>query len=191
LFPSTTVALLDAAPLLGLSPLFTCYWLALIAAVQAPRRDSHAASNASDTRPEKKPSKPSHVLQGVKPLKALCAVFVRVSSWYNALARPPQRGPWSYDWAPPMPQLRRELSACIIIVLCLDDAERLPKAADFTRAVQRAELLQASAAWQQLELDLRRSHAQLDAAPTAEHVAVLAQILTRAAITVKSLPALV
>jgi hypothetical protein len=164
LFPSTIAALIDAAPMLGLSPLFSCYWLALLAALQDPRLKRAG----------------SGVLHGVKPLKALCAVFTRVSPWYVQLARPPammDRGPWSYDWAPPMPQLQRELTACVIVTVCLDDADRFPKEADIVQAVGRAEQLRASAAWQQLRIDLARSHDKLDAALTADHVAGLAAIL--------------
>jgi hypothetical protein len=164
LFPSSIAALLDAAPLLGLSPLFSCYWLALMAGLQEPRREPRTGPG---------------VLHGVKPLKALCAIFTRVSSWYGRLARPSatDRGPWSYDWAPPMPQLQRELSACVIVALCLDNADRLPKDDDIQQAVLRVERVQAAAGWQELQQALSHSHMLLDAALTAKHVAALATSL--------------
>lgn len=155
------MALLDAAPLLGLVPRFCCYFLALLAALQCVSL--------------KTKKKGTGVLHGVKALKALCVVFTRLSSWYGTLA---QAGPWQYQWDPPMRQLQRILSACVLITLCLPDAAHLPTDDALMQAAQQVDRIQRnSAEWKSL-VD---AHAQLDATPTVNQVSVLAAALAQAA----------
>lgn len=155
------MALIDIAPLLGLAPLLSCYCLALVAALQEPQSKHRCG-----------------VLHGVKHLKALFTVFTRTCSWYEELRH---RGPWKYEWQPPMARLQRDLSASFIVTVCLEEPERIPEHADIARAVRQAEEMQAAPQWQQLALRLQAAHAQLDAALTAEHVAALALVLAQAA----------
>ena len=171
LYPSTFVGLIDVAPVLGLAPLFSCYFFALVAMLQQPC--APAGSSGSKQRR-------CGVLHGVKSLKSLCTIFTRVSLWYSELRL---RGPWKYDWAPPMPRLVRDLSASFLVFLCLAQPELLPEEEDVEKAIARVEQAQATSAtaWQQLQADLAMAHGLLDAALTAQHVTALAAVLSRAA----------
>jgi hypothetical protein len=149
--------------MLGLVPLFSCYCLALVAALQQPH-EKHR----------------SGVLHGVKSLKAMCTIFTRLSLWHAELLH---RGPWSYEWAPPMAQLMRDFSASFLVALCLEEPERIPEQEDVRKAVVQAARVQAAdpEQWQQLKAELAKHHAQLDGHLTAEHVEALAVVMARAA----------
>jgi hypothetical protein len=149
--------------MLGLAPLFSCYCLALVAALQQPRENHR-----------------SGVLHGVKALKAMCTIFTRLSLWHGELRH---RGPWSYEWAPPMAQLTRDFSASFLVAICLEKPECLPEEQDIQTAITHAEKMQAqhSARWQQLQADLSSKHTQLDELLSAEHVAELASVLAEMA----------
>lgn len=159
LIPSSFAALLDAAPLLALSPLFCCYCFALVAALQELR---------------------SSVVHSAKALKAMCSVFTYLSS-YTQLA---ERGPWSYDWASELPQLRRELSTSILVAWCLDSPEHIPKEAHIRQAVEQAERsfrqhsMQAAQQQRTMQSRLQDAHRQLDTALSIQHVVELATVLS-------------
>ena len=149
---SSLVGMLDVAPLLAQSPLFSCYCLSLLAALQRVG-----------------------VLHGVKPLKALCSVFMAFSPWYRECR---SRGPWAYDWRPPMPQLVRDLSRSFLVFVCLDNPSLLPDAASIAAASQTAQARASDPHWQEAYQDkLARAHAQLDAELSQEHVDALAGTL--------------
>jgi len=118
------------------------------------------------------------VLHGVKHLKALFTIFTRTSSWCSDMRH---RGPWQYEWEPPMARLQRDLSASFIVTMCLEEQERIPEDADIARAVKQAGEMQAAPQWQQLQSLLQKAHAQLDAALSADHVAALAAVLAQVA----------
>ena len=166
LVPNSLAAVLDAAPLLGLAPLFCCYTFALLAALQELR--SHA-----DYR--------SGVVHSAKALKAMCSVLSRRPP-YELLVR---RGPWSYEWAPPMAQLQRDLSSSILAAWCLQEPEHIPKEADVLQAVQQVDNMPAGDTWQQLQARLEQAHAQLDVALTTYAVIQLAKVLSAMAAQLK------
>ena len=118
------------------------------------------------------------MLHGVKSLKAVCTIFKCVSTWHGELRH---RGPWSFDWTPPMAQLVRDWSASFIVSVCLDEPERIPEDADVEKAVVRAEKKEAAdpARWRKLQVELADAHAQLDAALSLEHIQALAAVLAR------------
>jgi hypothetical protein len=151
LAPSTLVGLIDFAPMFGLSPLFTCYCISLVAALQQKR-----------------------VLSGVKQLKAFCTIFMQTSEWHRALCR---RGPWNYEWDPPMRTLVRELSACFLLFTCLKNPDLLPVDSALISAHTRAGTLSDRADWKKFQQDLALKHAHLDAALTATNIAALADVL--------------
>jgi hypothetical protein len=148
------------APLLSLAPLLSCYCFALSAALQQPQEHQR------------------RVLHGVKSLKAVCTIFKRLSTWHGELRH---RGPWNYDWAPPMAQLVRDWSASFIIAVCLDEPERIPEDEDVHKALAHAEQKQAAdpARWRKLQVELADAHAQLDAALSRVHIQALAAVLAR------------
>jgi hypothetical protein len=160
LFPTTFVSLIDVAPMFGLVPLFVCYSLALVAALQQLR------------------SRERGVLHGVKSLKTMCTILMSVSSWHQELCH---RGPWRYDWTPPMAQLVREFSASYLVTSFLEEPERLPNKNSMHKAM--AELLKSSAEhadeWRQLLKDLESKHAQLDTGLSLQHIEALAVVLAR------------
>lgn len=161
LYPTTLVALIDVAPMVGLVPRFTCYCLALAAALQETPH----------------PGRRCGLLHGAKHVKVWCTVFVRTSPWYAELRH---RGPWSYDWQPDMPRLRRFLSACFIVTACLEEEEKIPSDDDIEAAVQHGQNISSTKEqWPQLEAELSAAHAQLDEAFTGESIAALAKVLAR------------
>ena len=149
---SSLVGTLDVAPLLAQSPLFTCYCLSLLAALQRVG-----------------------VLHGVKPLKALCSVFMFCSSWYRECRL---RGPWAYDWHPPLPQMVRDLTSSFLIFLFLDNPTLLPDAASIATASQQAQAQANSSQWSQAHHDkMAHAHAQLDVMLSQANVDALANVL--------------
>jgi len=144
--------MLDVAPLLAQSPLFTCYCLSLLAALQRVG-----------------------VLHGVKPLKALCSVFMAFSSWYRECR---SRGPWAYDWHPPMPQMVRDVTCSFLVFLFLDNPTLLPDAATIAAASDKAQAQAGSPEWKQAyQAKLAHAHAQLDAELSQANVDALAFVL--------------
>jgi len=142
--------MLDVAPLLAQSPLFTCYCLSLLAALQR-----------------------EGVLHGVKPLKALCSVFMARSAWYYECR---SRGPWAYDWRPPLPQMVRDFTSSFLVFLCLDSPTLLPDAASIAAASQQAQA--DSAQWMQAhQQKMANAHAQLDVELSQANVDALASVL--------------
>jgi len=160
---------LDVAPLLGLAPPFCCYCFALLAALQD-------LQSCADYR--------SGVVHSVRALKAMCSVLSRRPS-YELLVH---RGPWSYEWAPPMAQLQRDLSSSILAAWCLQEPEHIPKEAAVLQAVQQVDNMPAGDTWQQLQARLQQVHAQLDAALTTELVEQLAQVLSNIAVQLRPPP---
>jgi hypothetical protein len=146
------VGVLDVAPQLALSPLLTCYCFALVAALQLLK-----------------------ALHGVKQVKALCAIFMHTSLWYRAQRE--RAAPWSFDWAPPMPQLVRELSVSVLAFSCLDNPALLPGEAQVAAAMAGASKFAARTTWPTEQHALARQHAQLDADLSPTHVLELAQTL--------------
>jgi hypothetical protein len=132
------------APLLPLAPLLACYCLALVAALQS-----------------------QGAVHGVKQIKALCAIFLHTSAWYRAQRR---RGPWSFDWAPPMPQLVRELSSSVLAFKHLANPSLLPDEAAIAMARIKG---QCDSAQQPLEY----LHTNLDASLTVDNIRALAEML--------------
>lgn len=127
------------------------------------------------------------VLHGVKPLKAWCTVFSRISSWYGILRH---GGPWQYDLEPRpaiAAQIQRDFSSSFVVTLCLEEPERIPDKADIAAAVGKAEQLQRLSDWQQLRTRLAQAHANLDTEATVQHVTALAAVLAEAAIHAKKL----
>jgi hypothetical protein len=144
--------MLDVAPLLAQSPLFSCYCLSLLAALQRVG-----------------------VLHGVKPLKALCSVFMAFSPWYRECR---SRGPWAYDWRPPMPQLVRDFTSSFLVFLFLDKPSLLPDAASIDAASLQAQAQAESPHWKQAhQAKLATAHAQLDAELSQANVDALASVL--------------
>jgi len=143
---------LDVAPHLALSPLLTCYCFALVAALQLLK-----------------------VLHGVKQVKALCAIFMHTSVWYRAQRE--RANPWSFDWAPPMPQLMRELSVSVLAFSCLDNPTLLPGETQAATAMAGAMRFVALPTWSTEQHALVRQHAQLDADMSPTHLLELAQTL--------------
>jgi hypothetical protein len=160
IFPSTFVALIDLAPLLSLAPLFSCYCFTLSAALQHPREHHR------------------RVLHGAKLLKMVCTIFTRISTWHGQLRH---RGPWSFDWTPPMAQLMRDWSASLLVAVCLEESERIPEDEDVHKALAHAERRQVAdpTRWRKLQVELADAHAQLDATLSSEHIQTLAGVLVR------------
>jgi hypothetical protein len=156
--PRTFVALLDVAPLLGLVPSLCCYCFALSAALQHPREHQR------------------RMLHGAKLLRAVCTIFTRISIWYGELRH---RGPWSFDWQPPMAQVVRDWSSSLLVAVCLEDSERIPEDADVEQALAHVEKKQAAGteAWRTLQAKLRGAHAQLDASLSSQRIQTLADVL--------------
>jgi hypothetical protein len=142
---------LDVAPQLPLAPLLTCYTLALVAALQRLK-----------------------AVHGVKQIKTLCAIFMHSSVWYHAQRH---RGPWSFDWAPPMPQLVRELSVSVLAFSCLERPSLLPDEATAAGAIASVSRFAARHNWRNEHQELDRQHAQLDNALSVAHLLELAQTL--------------
>jgi len=151
LSPSTLAGMIDVAPLLPLAPLLACYCFALVAALQS-----------------------QGVVHGAKQVKALCAIFLHTSAWYRAQRL---RGPWSFDWAPPMPQLVRELSVGVLAFSCLRQPSLLPDEAQAASAVAEVRRFAARHDWRTQQQALAQQHAQLDAAPSAANLRQLAKVL--------------
>jgi hypothetical protein len=149
---SSFVGMLDVAPLLARSPLFTCYCLSLLAALQR-----------------------EGVLHGVKPLKALCSVFMACSAWYRECR---SRGPWEYDWNPPMSQMVRDLTSSFLIFLFLDKPTLLPDAASIAAASAQAQIQVDSSQWIQAhQAKMASAHAQLDVELSQANVDELVKVL--------------
>lgn len=154
------MSLFDVAPLLSLVPLFSCYCLAFMAALQ----------QTVGTR----------TLHGPKPFKGLCAIFIRRSLWYQQLRH---AGPWCYEWKPPTAQLTRELSASFLLFACLDNPLLMPDEADIDRAAValHAIALAKRAEWRAMQQTLAQQHARLDTLLAPSAIMALAQTLTNMA----------
>lgn len=152
------MSLFDVAPLLGLVPLFSCYSLAFMAALQ----------QTTGTR----------TLHGPKPFKGVFAIFLRRSHWYRQLCH---SGPWLYEWNPPMAQLIRQLSASFLLFACLDNPLLMPDEADIDRAADTLRTLTKRTEWIGLQQTLAQQHARLDALLTPSNTNALAQTLANMA----------
>jgi uncharacterized membrane protein len=151
LSPSTLAGIIDVAPLLPLAPLLACYCFALVAALQS-----------------------RGVVHGAKQIKALCAIFLHTSAWYRAQRL---RGPWSFDWAPPMPQLVRELSVSVLAFSCLRQPSLLPDEARAVSALAEVGRFAARHDWPTQQQALARQHALLDSALSTANLLKLATML--------------
>ena len=160
LYPSTLAGLFDVAPLLSLVPLISCYCFAVSAALQQPQKHQR------------------RLLHGVKELRAQSVIFKRISAYYSQLGH---RGPWRFDWAPPIAEVVRDWSASFIISVCLEQPEHLPEEGDIEMALARAESRQRTdpARWHELQVELRHAHAQIDAALCLKHIQELITVLDR------------
>jgi len=160
LYPSTFVGLFDVAPLLSLVPLVSCYCFAVSAALQLPQKHQR------------------RLLHGVKELRAQSVIFKRISAYYKQLGH---RGPWCFDWTPPIADVLRDWSASFIISVCLEQPELLPEEGDIEMAFALAESRQRTdpARWRELQVELCHAHTQIDAALCLVHIQALAAVLDR------------
>lgn len=160
MYPSTFAGLFDAAPMLSLSPLVSCFCFAVSAALHQPQEGQR------------------RLLHGVKSLKAQCTIFKLISRWYTELCH---RGPWCFDWAPPVEDVLRDWSASFIISACLAAPERIPEEDDMQQALVQVESKQRAdpTRWRELQVELQHAHAQLAASLQPQRVQTLIAVLAR------------